>query len=72
MAGPALRIAIAGANAERGWALDAHLPALRALPGFTIEAVSERTQDNAEQAAAAGQSFAELCAWIVEDASCRR
>ena len=53
MAGPALRIAIAGANAERGWALDAHLPALRALPGFTIEAVSARTQDNAEQAAAA-------------------
>lgn len=44
-------VGIAGANAERGWARDAHLDALRALPGFTITAISARTQDIADHAA---------------------
>jgi predicted dehydrogenase len=47
-----LRIGIAGANAGRGWARDAHVPALRALPGLTIHAVSARTQAIADEAAA--------------------
>lgn len=47
-----LRIGIAGANAQRGWARDAHIAALRALPGFTVQAVSARTQDIAEEAKA--------------------
>lgn len=46
-----LRVAIVGANAERGWARDAHLPALRALPEtFSVAAVSARSQQAAEQA----------------------
>ena len=47
-----IRVGIVGANAERGWARDAHLAALRALPGFTIAAVSARTQEIANEAAA--------------------
>lgn len=46
-----LRIGIVGANAERGWARDAHLPALNRLPGLAISAVSARTQALAEAAA---------------------
>jgi predicted dehydrogenase len=46
-----LRIGIAGANMERGWARDAHLPALRTLPGLAIHAVSARTREIAEAAA---------------------
>ena len=52
MAGPPLRVGIVGANAERGWARDAHLAALRALPDFAITAVSARTQPIAAAAAA--------------------
>jgi predicted dehydrogenase len=48
-----LRVGIAGANAERAWAHDAHVPALRALPQFSLAAVSARTQALAEKAAAA-------------------
>ena len=48
-----LRIGFAGANAERGWAKDAHFPALKALPGLAVHAVSARTQDLADAAAAA-------------------
>ncbi|WP_284259079.1 Gfo/Idh/MocA family protein [Acidocella aquatica] len=49
----ALRIGVAGANAERGWAQLAHLPAIRALPGLEISAVLNRTQQGADAAAAA-------------------
>lgn len=46
-----LRIGIVGGNAERGWARDAHVPALRGLADdFVIEAVSARTQEGAEAA----------------------
>lgn len=48
-----LRLAFAGANAERGWAHDAHLAAIRAIPGIAIAAVSARTQDLADAAATA-------------------
>jgi len=46
-----VRVGIVGANATRGWARDAHLAALRALPEFTIASVSARTQDIADGAA---------------------
>ncbi len=48
-----LRLGIAGANAERGWARDTHVPALRGLPGIGLHAVSARTQDIADTAAQA-------------------
>jgi len=53
MADRPLRIGIAGANASRGWARDAHVPALRTLPGLSIHAASARTQEIADQAAQA-------------------
>jgi predicted dehydrogenase len=46
----ALRIGFAGANAERGWAKDAHLGAIKALPDLTVQAVSARTQEIADGA----------------------
>jgi predicted dehydrogenase len=46
-----LRIGIVGANAERGWARDAHLRAIRAIPDLEIAAVSARTQTIADEAA---------------------
>lgn len=52
MNGQAIRVGIVGANPERGWARDAHLDALRSLPQFAITAVSARTQDIADAAAA--------------------
>jgi predicted dehydrogenase len=62
-----LRIGIAGANAMRGWARDAHLPALRRLPGLSIHAVSARTQALADQAAAsfgADKAYGETLAMV--------
>ena len=46
-----LRIGIVGANAERGWARDAHLRAIRTIPDLEIAAVSARTQAIADEAA---------------------
>jgi len=48
-----IRVGIVGANAERGWARDAHIAALTALPQFTIAAISARTHDIADKAAKA-------------------
>lgn len=48
-----LRLAFAGANASRGWARDAHLAAVRAIPDLAIVAVSAREQELAEAAAQA-------------------
>ena len=52
MADLPFRVGIVGANSERGWARDAHLAALRALPEFAITAVSARDQAFADTAAA--------------------
>lgn len=46
-----LHLGFAGANAERGWARDAHFPALKALSDLSIQAVSARTQEIADTAA---------------------
>lgn len=49
-----IRVGIVGANPERGWARDAHIPALKHLADdYTIVAVSARTQDIADAAKAA-------------------
>jgi len=45
-----LRIGFAGANAERGWAKDAHLGAINTLPELVVQAVSARTQEIADGA----------------------
>lgn len=52
MANP-LRVAVVGANAKRGWARDAHIPALKSLDGVVLQAVSARSQDGAREAAEA-------------------
>ncbi|GLR67180.1 oxidoreductase [Acidocella aquatica] len=61
-----IHVGIVGANAERGWARDAHVPALKALAqDFELSAVSARTQDIAEQARVAfgaQQAFADSLA----------
>lgn len=46
------RIGFAGANADRGWAKDAHLSAINALPELVVQAVSARTQEIADGAKA--------------------
>lgn len=48
-----LRVAFAGANASRGWAKDAHLAAVRSLPGLALTAVAARDQSLANEAAMA-------------------
>lgn len=47
-----IRLGIVGANVDRGWARDAHLPALQRQSRFAIAAVSARSQDKADAAAA--------------------
>ncbi len=54
-----IRVGIVGANVDRGWARDAHIAALAALPQFTLAAVSARTQAIAD---AAAKAFGAACA----------
>lgn len=59
-----LKFGFAGANAERGWARDAHFPALEAVPDIAIAAVSARTQAIADVAAetfGADRAYADSC-----------
>ena len=48
-----LRVGLVGANAERSWAKVAHVPALAALPEFTLTAVATQRRESAEAAAQA-------------------
>jgi predicted dehydrogenase len=48
-----LRLGITGASNDRGWAKDAHQPALARLPRFKISAVSAPTLERAQAAAKA-------------------
>jgi predicted dehydrogenase len=48
-----IRVGIVGVNAHRGWAAEAHIPALRALPAYEIVALSTTRQESADAAAAA-------------------
>lgn len=65
-----IRVGVVGANAERGWAHDAHVAALSALPGYELAAVSARDATLAEAARAAfgaGRAFGDSLA-LVRDA----
>jgi predicted dehydrogenase len=46
-------VGIIGASPHRGWALTAHVPALKSLPGYEIRAVSTTRRESAEAAARA-------------------
>lgn len=48
-----LRVGIIGANAERGWARESHVPAVQKLAGLEFAAVANRGQDTADAAARA-------------------
>lgn len=51
MSGPdRVRVGLVGLSAERGWAAAAHLPALRAVPGFDVVALAASTPASAEAA----------------------
>lgn len=45
-----VRVGILGLSATRGWAAAAHLPALRALPGFRVVALAASSDASAEAA----------------------
>src|SRR2546427_3048628 len=47
-------VGIIGVNPARGWAADAHIPALRALPNYEIRGLSAHS---AESARAPGEAF---------------
>ncbi len=49
-----LRVGIIGVSAERGWARESHVPAVRAVPGLELAAVATQTQQAAD---AAGVAF---------------
>ena len=53
-----LRVGIVGANPQRSWAKDAHVPAVQALPGFLLTAVATR---NEQSARAAAEAFGVAC-----------
>jgi predicted dehydrogenase len=46
-------VGIIGASPNRGWALAAHVPALKALPDYEIRAVSTSRRESAEKSAQA-------------------
>lgn len=48
-----LRVGIIGANAERGWARESHVPAVQKLAGLEFAAVANKGQDTADPAARA-------------------
>lgn len=48
-----LRVGVIGVHPERGWAREAHVPAVRAVEGMELAAVATRSQDSADAAAAA-------------------
>lgn len=48
-----LRVGIIGVNARSGWAAEAHVPAVRAVPGLDLVAVATSRQQSADEAAAA-------------------
>lgn len=48
-----LRVGIIGANADRGWARESHVPAVQHLAGLELAAVANRDQETADAAARA-------------------
>ena len=52
MTGP-LRVGVIGANPNRGWSKDSHIPALRSLENVQLAAVATTSRASADRAAAA-------------------
>ena len=50
-----VRIGLTGAKPKRGWADMAHVPAARATPGLTLQAVATRSEATARAAAEASR-----------------
>ena len=48
-----IRIGIVGANAEKSWAKDSHVPAIKGVPGLRLAAVATRNERSAREAAQA-------------------
>jgi predicted dehydrogenase len=48
-----LRVGVIGVSADRGWARESHVPAIRAAGGLELAAVATRTQETADAAGAA-------------------
>jgi len=48
-----LRVGIIGANADRGWARESHIPAVQKLADLELTAVANKGQDTADAAAKA-------------------
>jgi predicted dehydrogenase len=46
-----IRVGLVGANPDKGWGTSVHVPAIAALPGFTLEAVATTRQETAEASA---------------------
>jgi predicted dehydrogenase len=46
-----IRVDLVGAHARFGWAQHSHIPALQALPNFSLAAVATRNEDSAREAA---------------------
>src|SRR2546423_2253857 len=60
MSSDIIRVGIVGANPRQGWAAMAHIPALTALPQFTLTAVCTTRAESAQAAAeafGAGHAF---------------
>ncbi len=51
MTNPPIRVGLIGAAPDRGWAANAHIPALTALPDYALAAVCTTRQDSAEATA---------------------
>ena len=48
-----IRVGIVGANAEKSWAKDSHVPAIKGVPGLRLAAVATRNERSAREAAQA-------------------
>jgi len=48
-----IRVGIVGANAEKSWAKDSHVPAIKGVPGLMLAAVATRNERSAREAAQA-------------------
>ena len=46
-----IRVGLVGASVDRGWAANAHIPALKALPDFQLAAVATTRQESADAVA---------------------
>ena len=54
MAEDKIRVGIIGANAHYGWSMQAHLPALRAMPDYELTAVCTSRPETAAESATQG------------------